>query len=154
MSRYFYMLCMRCGYDLRGTDSRDNCPECGLPVEETMRRMAAITSRIVAKAHRHARTWPVIRWISLLLTPPLLWFNVSLYFVIVHEIYHKGLDDWSSVYMIRILLPLTGIAMYLGLYVLLHTIRNWRGDTTYRVLLWHAGAAPPAVPEPDQKIVR
>ena len=26
------LLCFRCGYDLRATDSHDLCPECGLPV--------------------------------------------------------------------------------------------------------------------------
>jgi hypothetical protein len=49
--------CWKCGYDLRGLQVTDNCPECGTPVWSTP---AGMPQQPVAQIEADAMTWGVV----------------------------------------------------------------------------------------------
>ena len=65
------LLCFRCGYDLRATDSDDLCPECGLPVATSVS-----SSMLAAEGVTHGpglRTGLVLLAVSLYMIPVIPW---------------------------------------------------------------------------------
>ena len=69
------LFCFSCGYDLRGTGSDENCPECGLPVATSVS-----ASMLPADGLRHGpalRKGLVMLAVSLFMIPAIPWLTIG-----------------------------------------------------------------------------